>query len=169
MSATQKKVVVRSFSDPVAWGYLPQEGLLVAGEIQLMAVDGRVNPLPINEIKLIAYVRDFNLDDRERPERLEKKLFQGRPRGDGIWVRLTFRDGDVLEGLTAMGLGFFETAVADQGLFLTPPDVRGNTTRIFVPRSALTGFEVLGWVTAPSKRPKRDGVEGSEAQPGLFE
>ena len=169
MSLARKKVVVRRFEGGVAWGYLPQEGLRHGEQVELMAVDGRINPIPVNEIKLIAYVRDFNLNDSVDPERLGRKTFLGRPRGDGIWLKAVFRDGDVLEGLADVGLGFLGTAAVDGGLFLTPPDLRGNTQRVFVPRTALDSLTVLGWVTAPSKRVAKASSGEAAAQPRLFE
>jgi hypothetical protein len=168
MGSALKKVVVRRFEGGATWGYLPQEGLRVGDGVDLMGVDGRSNPIAINTIKLIAYVRDFNLDDKDEPERMGRRAFLGRPRGDGVWLRLRFQDGDTLEGLADVGVGFLETAMVDGGLFLTPPETRGNTLRVFVPRVALAGMEVLGWVTAPSKS-KKAGKSAGEAQPGLFE
>jgi len=170
MGTAQKKAIVRRFEGGVAWGYLPVEGFRRGAAVELMAVDGRINPIDIKEIKLIAYVRDFNLDDAAEPERLGRKTFLGRPRGDGIWMKAVFRDGDVLEGLADVGVGFLETAMVDGGLFLSPPDGRGNTLRVFVPRAALASLEVLGWVTAPSKRAAKAASQPrGEAQPQLFE
>jgi len=170
MGTAQKKVIVRRFEGGVAWGYLPVEGFRQGTAVELMGVDGKLNPIDINKIKLITYVRDFNLDDADGPERLGRKTFLGRPRGDGVWVRVGLRDGEVLEGLTDVGVGFLETAEVDGGMFLSPPDGRGNTLRVFVPRAAMAGLEVLGWVTAPSKRAAKAGSQPKgEAQPRLFE
>jgi hypothetical protein len=152
MAPAQKKVVLRSFSNELAWGYLPQSGFLRDGQITLMATDGRLTPFPIKTLKRIAYVRDFNLDDKVDPERIGRMAFPARPRGDGIWLRLTFRDDELLEGLTTLDLSFADTLLDDHGLFLTPPDPRSNTLRLFVPRLALQSIEVLGFVTAPSRR-----------------
>jgi hypothetical protein len=152
MAPAQKKVVLRSFSNDLAWGYLPQSSFLRDGEITLMAVDGRITPFPISTLKRIAYVRDFNLNDKVDPERIGRMSFPARPRGDGIWVRLAFRDDEVLEGLTTLDLGFADSLLEDHGLFVTPPDPRSNTLRLFVPRLALQSIQVLGYVTAPSRR-----------------
>jgi hypothetical protein len=97
-------------------------------------------------------VRDFNLDDPLDPERIGRKSFPSRPRADGLWLKLTFRNDDVLEGLANFDIGFTDSLLEDRGLFLTPPDLRANTQRLFVPRAALRSLEVLGFVTAPSKR-----------------
>jgi hypothetical protein len=153
MAPAQKKVVLRSFSNKLAWGYLPQSAFLRDNDITLMAVDGRLTPFPIKTLKRIAYVRDFNLDDQVDPERIGRMTFLARPRGDGLWLRLTFRDDEILEGLATLDLAFTDTLLDDRGLFLTPPDLRSNTQRLFVPRLALKSIEVLGFVTAPSRRP----------------
>jgi hypothetical protein len=152
MASAHKKVVVRTFAGGLAWGYLPQGGLLGENGLDLMGVDGLISRLNINEIKTISYVRDFNLDDTLDPERIGRKSFPARPRGDGLWLKLTFRDDDILEGLTNFDIGFADSLLEDRGIFLTPPDPRANTQRIFVPRVALRSLEVLGFVTAPSKR-----------------
>jgi hypothetical protein len=152
MASAQKKVVVRTFTEVLVWGYLPQGSFLRENCIDFMGVDGRISSLSIKEIKTISYVRDFNLDDTSDPERIGRKSFSARPRGDGLWLKLTFRDEDVIEGLANVDIGFADSLLQDRGLFFTPPDARANTQRIFVPRAALRSMEVLGFVTAPSKR-----------------
>jgi hypothetical protein len=174
MAPAQKKVVLRSFSNELAWGYLPQAGFLRDGEITLMATDGRLTPFPISTLKQIAYVRDFNLADQQTPERLGRLTFPARPRGDGLWLRLTFHDGEILEGLTTFDLAFADTLLHDHGLFLTPPDPRSNTLRLFVPRLALQSIEVLGFVTAPSRRVAPSSAKSKsrvtpDTQPTLFD
>jgi hypothetical protein len=175
MAPAQKKVILRSFTNELAWGYLPQSGFLRDGQIILMATDGRATPIPIKTLKRIAYVRDFNLDNKVNPERIGRMTFPARPRGDGIWLRLTFRDDELLEGLTTLDLAFADSLLDDHGLFLTPPDPRSNTLRVFVPRLALQSIEVLGFVTAPSRRlapqpaPKSKSRVTPDTQPSLFD
>jgi len=40
----------------------------------------------------------------------------------------------------------------DAGLFLTPPDTRSNTQRIYVPRAAIAELLLLAVITTPSRR-----------------
>lgn len=133
-----------------------------------MAVDGRITSQPLNEIKTIAYVRDFNLDDHVNPERMGRKAFPARPRGDGLWLKLTFRDEDEQEGLANFDIGFADSLLEDRGVFLTLPEARSNTQRLFVPRAALRSMEVLGVVSAPSKRlgakPPRGVIADTQAK-----
>lgn len=167
MAGSQKKVVVRSFGGELAWGYLPGSGFLSGDEVALMDPAGRVKSIFISDIQWIAYVRDFNLDDRSEPERMGRRTFLGRPRTGGLWLRLRLRDDAVIEGLSEFDLGALEGLLEDRGLMLSPPDGRGNTLRLFVPRAAMQAVEVLGWVSSAPK-PARKAKEAEEGQPGLF-
>jgi len=168
MAIARKKVVIRSFEGEITWGYLPQSGFASAGLVEVIDTAGRVISLRLKEIKTIAYVRDFNLDDRDEPERIGRRSFLGRPRGDGLWLKLEFRDGDLLEGLAHFDVGFVDGLLEDRGLMLGLPDARSNTQRIFVPRAALVSVEVLGYVGVPAKK-KAILKAGAAAQQGLFE
>ena len=50
-------------------------------------------------------------------------MFLSRPKLDGLWVRLRFRDEDVMEGIVANDL----LDLLDNGVQFTPPDLHGNT------------------------------------------
>jgi len=165
--AAQKKVVIRQFQGSLAWGYLPSAGFLEAGLVTLMLVDGRTRTFDFKDIKTICYVRDFNLNDPDDPERLGRRAFPARPRGEGLWLRVAFLDGDSLEGLVSFDMAFVESLLEERGFFLTPPDTRANAQRVFVPRAALASLEVLGYITAPSKRPVAKPAEDI-GQPRLF-
>lgn len=170
MAGGQKKVVVRKPTGELAWGYLPASGFVSSGGFDLMDPTGKVIRFELNEIRWIAYVRDFNLDDRSDPERLGRKSFLGRPRQGGLWFRLRLAGDEELEGVADFDLAGLETLVEDRGLMLTPPDGRGNTLRLFVPRTAIQGLEVLGWIAAGAKsattRAKKPKTP--EGQGGLF-
>jgi hypothetical protein len=106
-------------------------------------------------------VRDFNLNDTINPERLLRRTFLARPRTEGLWLRITFADGDVLEGLASLDLGLLDDAIDDEGIFLIPPDVRSNTQRLYVPRSSMATLQIVAVITTPSRtappaRPERD-------------
>ena len=170
MSSAQKKVVVRRFGGHLSWGYLPQDVPARSGTLELIDPSARVTPLPISEVKWVAYVRDFNLTDRQSPERLDRRRFNARPRSEGLWVRLHFTDSDLIEGLLQIGLPLLDAAADAGGLFLVPPDPRGNTQRLFVPRSAIQALEPLGLVLPPgAKPPAKPSAKPTEApQPTLF-
>ena len=152
MSTSRKKVIVRRFSGDTLPGYLPHAAFVRNQSIDLLDLSGRIIPLPLNDIKTISYVRDFNLSDTVNPERLTRRTFLARPRSEGLWLRMTFRTGDLLEGLAPTDRSLLDALINDAGLFLTPPDTRSNTQRIYVPRAALTELQLLAVITTPSRR-----------------
>jgi hypothetical protein len=101
---------------------------------------------------MVSFVRDFNLADRTNPERLLRRSFQARPRTEGLQLRLTFHDGDTLEGLAANDLSLLDTAMEDAGLQMAPPDTRANTQRIYIPRAAIAELQILATI-GPHRRP----------------
>lgn len=171
MASGQKKVIVRRFNDQLHWGYLPQEITLLHGYVELIDPAARVTPLPLAEIKWIAYVRDFNLADLHVPERIDRRRFAARPRTEGLWLRLRFTDGDILEGLCQANRSLLDSLADSQGIFLTPPDTRGNTQRLFIPRSAIDTVEPLGLIIPAAAKPTRPSKAEpkAEPQPTLFD
>ena len=134
----------------------------------MLDLSAKVVSLPLDDVKYVAYVRDFNPADRE-PERLLRKTFSGRPRTEGLWLRLTLRDGDLLEGLAPLDLAFADGWTADGGVSLVPPDVRGNTQRLFVPRTSMQRMEILAAVTTPSRKLPAPSAAEDDRQTDLFQ
>ncbi len=161
MSSTRKKVIVRRFTGALLPGYLPLSGFVDRHQLSssppertigLLDLSGRVLQLPLDDIKHISFVRDFNLADTLNPERLMRRTFLARPRTEGLWLRMTFRSGDLLEGLAPIDVSLLDDVLNDAGLHLTPPDIRSNTQRIYVPRAALTHLQLVAVITSPSRR-----------------
>jgi hypothetical protein len=148
MSNSRKKVIVRRFTGDTLPGYLPLSSI-VRGQtvVDLLDLTGRIVPLALAEIKTVSYVREFNLGDTVNPERLFRRTFLARPRNEGLWVRVTFRTGEALEGLAATDLSLLDSIRNDAGLYLVPPDTRTNTQHIFVPRTAITELQLLAVIT----------------------
>jgi hypothetical protein len=158
--SSRKKVLVRRFTGDVLPGYLPASGFIHSGApavassvLDLLDLSGRILPLPLADVKFVSFVRDFNLSDSRDPERLTRRSFLARPRQEGLWVRLMFTSGDLLEGLAPIDLTLLDALAEDLGLFLTPPDTRSNTQRLYVPRAAIQELHLLAVITSPSKRP----------------
>ena len=171
MASSRKKVVVRRFLPGLLWGYLPASGLAHAGDppmLDLLDLGGRIQPIPLADVKYAAYVRDFNTADAVAPERLTRKTFLARPRTEGLWLRLTLRDGDSIEGLAPLDLALADGWAQDLGVHLVPPDIRGNTQRLFIPRMAIEAMEVVAVVTTPSRKKSVAIAAEAEAQPDLF-
>ena len=137
-------------------GYLNPTRLGQADPIDLLTPDGEHQEIPLGRVRSIYFVREFS-DDFE-PER---KAFLSRPKLDGLWVRLRFLDGEMLEGVVPNDL----LSLLDHGLQITPPDLNSTTDRIFIPRSALSVVTVLGVVGIARRKP---AAQPASAQPRLF-
>ena len=66
-------------------------------------------------------------------------------------MRLKFKDNEVLEGMMPNDLSL----TTAEGFLINPPDLRSNTQRIFVPRTALESLTVLAVIGA-TRRHRKD-------------
>lgn len=164
MSSSRKKAIFRKFSRDWLAGYLPAGGFVHEGEVEMLDLDGKVVQLAVDDLKWICYVRDFNSGELNNPERLVRKTFAGRPRGEGLFVRARLKDGDLIEGLAGNDISL----VVSDGLFLTPPDLRSNTQRLWLPRTALEELEVVAVIGAAKKKAAGPEEEEPAAQEKLF-
>ena len=169
MSSAHKKVIVRRFTGETLPGYLPLSAFVRNRAIDLLDLTGRVAPLLLNDIKHICYVREFNLHDNSNPERLTRRTFLAKPRTEGLWLRMTFRSGDLLEGLAPIDITLTDDLIQDGGLHLIPPDTRSNTQRIYVPRTSITELQLLAVITTPSRRKPLPAASVPSMQEDLFD
>src|SRR5438045_76158 len=121
MPSTHKKVVVRKLNRDTLNGYVSPADFISEGKVEVLNTSGNVVSIDLQDIKGIYFVREFG-----EPESL-RKTFTTRPRTEGLWVRLRFRDNEVMEGMMPNDL----TLMAADGYLINPPDTRSNTQRIF--------------------------------------
>jgi len=146
--STTKKVLVRRFERETAQGFAsPQQYLQPAG-IEILKTDGTTLLLPYREVKTVSFVRDFPAPGA--PE--DRKTFHTRPKMEGLWVRMLFRDHDLMEGILPNNL----LQIDPYGFSFVPPDPYSNNQRIFVPREALRDIHVLGVVGGKAARTKKE-------------
>ncbi len=157
-ASTRKKVVILLLDRSHLKGYLNPAGLAGSEGFELLTPDGEHVSVAMSTVKSVYFVREF--PENFQPER---KVFLSRPKLDGLWVRLRFRDEDVMEGIVANDL----LDLLDNAVQLTPPDLHGNTLRLFIPRSALAEMKVLGVVGAARRTPRAAGAAAS-SQSKLF-
>ena len=157
MPSTHKKVVVRKMDRDSVSGYVSPAQFISDGKLELLNTAGTVIAMDLREIKGVYFVREFG-----DSESLTRKTFTSRPRSEGLWVRLRFRDSEILEGLMPADL----TQSTPEGYFVNPPDQRANTQRIFVPRTALESLTVLAVIGAA--RRQRRAAEDQRQVP-MFE
>jgi hypothetical protein len=146
-ASTTKKVLIRRFEREALTGYVHPQHFLRPNGVELLAPDGSFSVVPYNEVKAVHFIRDF--DSAAQPP--EHKVFNTRPKMDGLWVRMRFRDDEVMDGILPNNL-----LLADvYGFTVTPPEPYSNNQKVFVPRAALAGVQVLGVVGSPLRGPRK--------------
>src|ERR1700729_1547446 len=158
MPSTHKKVIVRKMDRDTVSGYVSPSQFVNEGKLELLNTSGTVIAIELKEIKGVYFVREFG-----DSESLTRKTFTSRPRSEGLWVRLRFKDNEILEGLMPADL----TQTTPEGFLINPPDQRSNTQRIFVPRTALESLTVLAVIGA-TRRPPRGDLDDQRQVP-MFE
>src|SRR6201988_4122452 len=157
MPSTNKKVIVRKMDRDSVSGYVSPTQFVNDGKVEGLNTSGTVIAIDLREIKGVYFVREFG-----EAESLTRNTFTSRPRAEGLWVRLRFKDSEVLEGLMPADL----MQSTPEGYLVNPPDQRSNTQRIFVPRTALESLTVLAVIGA--SRRKLRGTQDQRQVP-MFE
>jgi len=152
MATTHKKVIVRKMDRDSVNGYVGAV-FISDGKLELMNTAGNVVAIELHEVKGVYFVREFG-----DSESLTRKTFTSRPRVEGLWVRLRFRDNEIIEGMMPNDL----LHEGRDGFSIIPPDTRSNTQRIFVPRAALAEMTVIGVIGD-----KRSGRRGRRPEDTL--
>jgi len=151
-TSTTKKAVIRRFQRESLAGYVNPLSYLKLQELSCSLPRARVVNVPYAEIKTVSFRARF----RRRPE-VERPVFLNRPKMEGLWMRFTFRDGEVMEGIMPNNL----LPVEPYGFSVIPPHPYSAQQRVFLPRPALRSAEVLGVVGSPLKRRKEKAARRS--------
>lgn len=111
----------------------------------LLLDSGRLERIPLDGLKAIFFVKSFEgkwHDDLRFHDHLAPS--------DCLWVRATFHDGEVIEGLIMNN----SQHVLHPGFYLYPVDPEGNNLLMYVLKGKLREFQVLGLRAAPRTLPK---------------
>jgi hypothetical protein len=92
--------------------------------------------IPTRDIKAVFYVNCFEGD----PEHKALNFHTRAPIVHGIWMRLQFRDGEIMEGIVHNSTRY----LVDPGFFLVPTDPGSNNKLVYVVKNLLVDHRVLG-------------------------
>src|SRR3954451_4771139 len=146
MPSTHKKVIVRKIDRDTVNGHVAPANFVRDGKLELLNTSGNVVAIALGDIKCVFFVREFGDSDS-----LSRENFTKRPRSEGLWVRIKFKDGEILEGLMHNDLSL----TTAEGFLINPPDLRSNVQKLFVPRGALESLTVIAVIV--STRRQRTG------------
>lgn len=156
MPSTHKKVIVRKMDRDSVNGYVSPTNFVREGKLELLNTAGNVVAIDLKDIKGVYFVREFG-----DSESLQRKTFTSRPRTAGLWVRLKFKDNEIVEGMMPNDL----SQTLPEGFLVNPPDLRSNTQRIFVPRTALDSLTILAVIGVTRRR---KGTPPDQRQVSMF-
>jgi hypothetical protein len=157
-SSTVKKVIVRRFDRENLVGFVNPFSYLQPLHAELLKTEGSLVLVPYTELKSVCFVKDFEAEAEAR------RVFLTRPKMDGLWVRMVFRDDEVLDGVLPNDL----LAGGVAGFTVTPPEPDTNNQKVFVPRQALKSIQVMGVVGSPLRAKRRKAPVSADQQPSLF-
>ena len=135
-------MVYRFEREPLA-GFVDSANPFQLEGIQMLNREGVIQNLPILQIKSLCFVREW-LDGSP----WSRSQYTVRPRQQGLWVRVQFRDGDILEATMPNTIAALDPVT----LSIAPPDAASGVQRVLIPRIALDHFEVLGVVGSSLRR-----------------
>jgi Family of unknown function (DUF6982) len=132
---------VKGFLDSPAWHSL--EDLLrnaprgIPTTFRVRRLDsGAVEEIPAEQVKAVFYVESFEGNS----DRKDLRFHSRAPIVCGIWMRLQFTDGEVMEGIVYNSIRY----LIDPGFFVLPTDPGSNNKMVYVAKSALTDLRILG-------------------------
>ncbi len=97
---------------------------------------GEVEDIALTNIKAVFFVKDFS----GQTSHVDLLFHNRMPPMECLWIRIRFDDGETIEGIIHNSLDH----IVGPGFFMAPADPIGNNWLIYVSKSRLTGFEILG-------------------------
>jgi hypothetical protein len=132
---------VRGLAEPSELGSIEQllrnDPVYPLDSIRLKVLDsGVVEEVSTKDAKAVFFVKTFDGDLRHRALHFHEHA----PTVPGLWVRVYFYDGEMIEGIISNTKDF----VLETGFFLRPTDPNGNNRLVYVLKAGLKDFHVLG-------------------------
>jgi len=100
--------------------------------------------IPLEGVKAIFFVKSF-----EGKWHDDLRFHDHLPPPECLWVRATFDDGEVIEGLVTNN----SNHIIHAGFYMLPIDPEGNNWLMYVRKNKLKDFQILGLRPAPKNMP----------------
>ena len=92
--------------------------------------------IDLKNAKAVFFVKSFEGDKQKNPVR----FYANGPSVHGIWVEIRFHDGEVVEGVINNSLHH----LIEDGFLMSPSDPESNNEVIYVLKSSIQNYRVLG-------------------------
>jgi hypothetical protein len=160
-AAPEKDMLVIQFGDRTVKGYTDRSRWPLTEDLDPHdAVPGfwplgskAMEQIPLEGVKAIFFVHSFEGKSHE-----DLRFHDHLPAPDCLWVRATFDDGEVIEGLIANNQSY----LLRPGFYMSPIDPEGNNWLIYVIKSKLREFHILGLRPAPKNMRGLSSVKAAD-------
>ena len=144
----ERKVVVKLRSGEVVKGYLTVSGADVAdplhdsnqnstGALTVRLLNSNASlKVALVDVKAIFFVRSFRGD----PKRKDLRFYSNGPAVGTIWAEIRFTDNEVIEATIQNSAQH----LMGDGFWFRPSDSESNNVLIYVNKSAIVSYRVLG-------------------------
>ena len=147
--ATKSEKIVIQFGARTVKGYLDSPDCDTIEELLSNVPDGSpdtfrlrhvdtdlIEDISIKDVKAVFFVNTFEGDSEHNHLNFHTRA----PIVHGVWMRLQFRDGEVMEGIVYNSISY----LVDPGFFLLPTDPGSNNKLVYVLKSWIVDHRVLG-------------------------
>lgn len=107
---------------------------------------GKEEVIPLCETKAVFFVKK-----QEGNQEHDEVKFFSDVTPEYVWIRVEFADGELLEGQTENSCRL----LFDPGLWLQPFDTTTNNVLVYIPKSSMIGFHIMG---VTDSRRRKSGV-----------
>jgi hypothetical protein len=138
---------VKGYTDRSLWGAEQNFDLEFTIPIKIVGAgesQGTFQNMPVYDVKAIFFVKSF-----EGKQHDDLRFYDDREPMDCLWIRVTFHDDEVIEGIIRND----STFVFNSCFLMSPVDPEGNNWLIYVIKRQLKNFQVLGIRPAPKHLP----------------
>jgi hypothetical protein len=144
----EQDMLVIQFGDRTVKGYTDRSQWPIAEDINFHDAppifrrlgSDIMEEIPLDGVKAIFFVKSF-----EGKWHDDLRFHDHLPALECLWVRATFHDGEVIEGL----IGNNSNYVIQPGFYMSPIDPEGNNWLIYILKKKLKDFQILGLRAAP--------------------
>ncbi len=130
--STFGKVIVRTRDKKLFRGFSKAE--FIGEKVQVIDAKGKRQDFPLDELKAIFFVREFEGDASYR----EVRFLTSESLPTWLWIQVTFCDGEVMEGKIRNDRSLLDP----QGFFMWVADEGTNNELVYIVRSALKDLRV---------------------------
>jgi hypothetical protein len=159
--AADMDMLVIQFGDRTVKGYAERSQWLLAEDLDLHRAlpllrrlgSDKTEQIPLDGVKAIFFVKSF-----EGKWHDDLRFHDHLPAPECLWVRVTFYDGEVIEGLISNNQNY----VVHLGFYMSPIDPEGNNWLIYVMKNKLKDFQILGLRAAPKNMRGLSAVQAEQ-------